>query len=102
MTSITFNSFTLLQFNSLQFHYFIKNHFDAELLITDADSLTDEIKSENVYEEFLKQKHLFDFSNFPRNFKLFDKANKKVIGKMKYLSERKYMIKVKDVFLKKY
>ena len=37
------------------FHYnFIKNNFDAELLFTDADSLTYEIKSENVYEKILK------------------------------------------------
>ena len=35
------------------FHYsFIKKHFDAELLFTDTDSLTYEIKSEDVYEEF--------------------------------------------------
>ena len=36
------------------FHYnFIKNHVDAKLLFTDTDSLTYEIKSEDVYEEFL-------------------------------------------------
>ena len=35
---------------------FIKNNFDAELLFTDTDSLTYEIKSENVYEEFLSGK----------------------------------------------
>ena len=36
------------------FHYnFIKKHFDAELLFTDTDSLTHEIKSEDVYEDFL-------------------------------------------------
>ena len=35
------------------FHYnFIKNVFDAELLFNDTDSLTYEIKSEDVYEEF--------------------------------------------------
>ena len=39
------------------FHYnFIKKHFDAELLFTDTDSLTYEIKSENVYEDFLSGK----------------------------------------------
>ena len=38
------------------FHYnFIKKNFDAELLFTDTDSLTFEIKSENVYEEFLNE-----------------------------------------------
>ena len=41
------------------FHYsFIKKHFDAELLFTDTDSLTYEIKSEDVYEELFKHKHL--------------------------------------------
>ena len=36
------------------FHYnFIRKHFDAELLFTDTDTLTYEIKSEDVYEEFL-------------------------------------------------
>ena len=36
------------------FHYnFIKKNFNAELLFTDTDSLAYEIKSENVYEEFL-------------------------------------------------
>ena len=47
---------TVLDLSKLKmynFHYnFIKKNFDAELL-TDTDSLTYEIKSENVYEEFL-------------------------------------------------
>ena len=46
------------------FHYnFIKNNFDAALLFTDTDSITYEIKSENVYQEFFKRKDLFDFCN---------------------------------------
>ena len=50
------------------FHYnFIGKHFDAELLFTDTDSLTYEIKSEDVYEEFFKLKHLFDISNYPKD-----------------------------------
>ena len=36
-------------------HYnFIKRNSDAELLFTDIDTLTYEIKSKNVYEEFFK------------------------------------------------
>ena len=36
------------------FHYnFVKKNVDAELLFTDTDRLTYEIKSEDVYEEFL-------------------------------------------------
>ena len=36
------------------YHNFIKNNFDAKLLFTDTDSLTYEIKSKDVYEEFFK------------------------------------------------
>ena len=54
------------------FHYnFIKKNFDAELLFTDTDSLTYEIKSENVCEKFFKWKDLFDFSNYSRDSKFF-------------------------------
>ena len=62
-------------------YYFIKKK--AELFFTDTDSLTYEIKLENVYEEFFKWKNLFDFSNYPKDSKFFDSPNKKVIGKMK-------------------
>ena len=55
---------------------------DAELLFTGTDSFTYEIKSEDIYEEFFKRKHLFDFSNYPEDSKFFDMTNKKVIGKM--------------------
>ena len=82
--------FTVLELSKwlmYDFHYnFIKKSFDAELLFTDTDSLACEIKSEDVYKELLKQKHLFDFSNLSKNSKFFDDANKKV----------------KDVFFKKY
>ena len=37
------------------FHYiFIKKKFDVDLLFTDTDSLTYEIKSKDVYQEFFK------------------------------------------------
>ena len=52
-------------------------------MFTDTDSLTDEIKSENVYEDFFKWKDLLDFSNYSKDSKFYDDANKKVIGKMK-------------------
>ena len=72
------------------FHYdFIKKHFDAELLFNDTYSLTYEIKSEDVYEEFFRHKHLFDLRNYPKDLKFFDPVNEKVIGKMKDVSEGK-------------
>ena len=79
--------FTVLELSRwlmYDFHYnFIEKHFDAELLFTDTDSLTYEIKSEDVYEELFKYKHLFDFSNHPKDWKFLDESNKTVIGKMK-------------------
>ena len=46
--------FIVLELSKLlmyDFHYnFSKKHFDAELLVTDTDSLTYEIKSEDLYE----------------------------------------------------
>ena len=66
------------------FHYnFIKKNFSAKLLFTDTDSLTYEIKSENVYKEFYRWKDLFDFSNYSKDSTFYDDTNKKVIGKMK-------------------
>ena len=53
------------------------------MLFTDTDSLTYEIKSEDVYEEFFKWKDLFDFSNYSKDSKFFDVTNKRVIGRMK-------------------
>ena len=45
-----------------KFHYkFIKNKFDAKLLLTDRDSVVYEIKTEDVYEDFYKDKNLFLF-----------------------------------------
>ena len=56
---------------------------NAELLFIDTDSLTDEIKSKNVYEEFFKWKDLFDFSNYSKDSRFFNDTNKKVMDKMK-------------------
>ena len=67
--------FTVLELSKwlmYDFHYnFIKKHFDAELLFTDTDSITYERKSEDVNEEFFKHKHLFGFSNYPKDSKFF-------------------------------
>ena len=68
------------------FHYnYIKKKFpDSQLLFTDTDSLFYQIKSEkDLYEEFLKDKNLFDNSDYPESSKYYFKENKKVIGKFK-------------------
>ena len=67
-----------------EFHYkYIKSKFDANLMLTDTDSLVYEIKTENVFESFYEEKNLFDFSDCSLNSKFYDPVNKKFIGKMK-------------------
>ena len=49
-----------------EFHYdYVKNKYgnNSRLLFTDTDSLVHEIKTEDVYEDFNKDKKIFDFSN---------------------------------------
>ena len=53
------------------------------MLFTDIDSLTYEKKSKNVFEEFVKWKDLFDFSNYSKDSKFLNDTNKKVIDKMR-------------------
>ena len=59
------------------------------MLFTDTDSLAYKIKSEDVYEELFKCKHLFDFSNYPKDSKFLDGTNKKVVRTVKDQSEGK-------------
>ena len=64
--------FTVLELSKclmydFRYNFIIKKHFVDELLFTETDRLTYEIKSEDVYEEFFKHKHLFDFSNYPKD-----------------------------------
>ena len=64
-----------------QFHYdYVLKTFDAKLFFTDTDSLTYEIKSYNLYEQCYKDKHLFDFSGYPRDSVYYCDLNKKVLG----------------------
>ena len=65
---VGFTVLDLSKWKMYNFYNFIIKNSDAELLFTDIDSLTYEIKSENVYEEFFKWKDLFDFSNYSKVF----------------------------------
>ena len=53
------------------------------LIFTDTDSLTYEIKTEDVYRDFLNDQDWFDNSDYPERSDFFDKTNKKVPGKFK-------------------
>ena len=79
--------FSVLDLSKLliyEFHYkYIKSKFNTNLSSTDTDSLVYKIKTEDAYEDFYKDKNLFDLSDYLLNSKFFDPTNKKVIGKMK-------------------
>ena len=64
------------------FNTILLKKINAELLLTERDSLIYEIKTKNVYEEFFKWKNLFDLNNYSKHSMFFNKTNKKV-GKMK-------------------
>ena len=68
-----------------EFHYdYIKNKYDNDSkLFTDTDSLFNEIKTEDAYEDFSSDKEMLDFSNYSTKSKYYDDSNKLVIGKMK-------------------
>ena len=67
------------------FHYnYIKEKYgsNAKLLFTDTDSLTYNIRIEDIYKDFLSDKDKFDFSDYNKNSSFYNPTNKKVIGKM--------------------
>ena len=81
---VGFSILDLRKFLIYEFHYkYIKSKYSANLLFTVRDSLVYEIETEDVYEDFYKNKNLFDFNDYPLHSKLFDPPNKKVIAKMK-------------------
>ena len=45
-------------------------------------SLVYEIKDSNVYDQCFKDKHLFDYSGYPKDSIYYDSSNKKMLGKM--------------------
>ena len=53
------------------------------LLFTHTDSLTYQIQTYNVYEDFYADKHLFNFSGYEKESPFYNDGNKKVTSEMK-------------------
>ena len=69
-----------------KFHFdYTKNQYgsNSRLLFTDTDSLMFEV-TEDVYEDFSKDKDMFDFSNYSAESKHYDDSDKLVVDKTKY------------------
>ena len=68
-----------------KFHYaYPKDKYgnNSRLFFTNTDSLMNEIETEDVYEDFGKDKQMFDFSNYSAKSKYYD-SKKLVVGMMK-------------------
>ena len=63
------------------------------MLFIGTNSLAHELISEYVFDDFYKNKNLFDLSDNPKDAKFFDPVNEIVIGKMKGASKRKQISK---------
>ena len=63
-----------------EFHYdYIKNKYgnNSILLLNNTESLMYEIKVEDVYEDFIKdRRRMFNFSNYSTKSKYYDNSNK--------------------------
>ena len=53
------------------------------MLFTDTDCLRYNISTENIYEDIMRDKHLFDTSEYDQEHPLYSTENNKVLGKMK-------------------
>ena len=73
-----------LLMHECQYDY-IKNKYgnNSRLLFTDNDILNEEIKINNIYEDFSKDKEMLDFSNYSTKSKCYNDSNKLVVAKVK-------------------
>lgn len=81
-----FGILDLSKLHMYNFHYeFIKKEYGdrAKLLMTDTDSLTYKIETEDLYKDMNVNKEHFDFSDYSKNHFCYDTTNKKVLGKFK-------------------
>ena len=53
------------------------------MLFSDNDNLMYEIKNKDVYEDFSKDKEIFDFSSYSSKSKYDDDSNELIVGKMR-------------------
>ena len=81
---VGFNILDLSKYCMYDFHYsFAKKKHNVQVLFTDTVSLVYEIKTDDVFQNFYKDKYLFNLSNYPKDSKFYYPGNEKVIGKMK-------------------
>ena len=82
-----------------QFWYeHLKNKYKVELVYTDTDSFIIDVETDDIYKDMFEDKHLYDFSEYPKDHPNYDITNKKVLGKFK--NEMKSLIITEFIGLK--
>ena len=66
---------------------------NSRLLFTDTDRLMYEIKTEDVYEDFIEDKKTSDFSNYSLKSKYYNDSNKLMVCKMNDEAADVFLIK---------
>ena len=69
-----------------QFWYdHLKNKYNnkVELIYTDTDSLIIQVETDDIYKDMFEDKHLYDFSEYPKDHPNYDITNKKALGTFK-------------------
>ena len=61
----------------------VKYGVKAKMLIIDTNNFHYIIKTENVYQDFYKDKQIFDYRNYAKESKYYDNTNNLVVSKMK-------------------
>lgn len=83
---IGFTVLELSKYIMFDFHYNVmkKKYGDnIKLLFTDTDSLCYQIFTDDIYKDLESMKSYFDFSEYPKENKLFDMTNARQFGKFK-------------------
>ena len=78
----------------------MKNKYNnnVELIYSDTDSFIIHVETDDIYKDMLKDKNLYDFSEYPTNHPNYDTINKKAL--MKYKDELKSKIIIEFIRLK--
>ena len=71
-------------------HYFGQENLQLHYIDTDAFVLS--VNTKDIIEDLRNLEDLFDFSNFDKNHELFSNENKKIIGKFKFETPKKFWI----------
>ena len=61
-------------------HLKVKYGDKIKLIYTDTDSFVIEVETDDIYKDMYEDRHLYDFSDYPKDHPNYDVVNKKVYG----------------------